>query len=139
MITKQEMIERIFEEGLNKVEYKINIEEIRKGLENITDPFQQYTEIKKRLIKKLRSSIYKPTENNILLLYLYTDKPTPYYIMQRGKITLVITHDDMKNLFGLTEPQFAEEMTYIQIWGKIIKDAYKAITNLNYNINTKSI
>lgn len=132
-------IENIFEKELNKVEYKINIEEMRKGLENITDPFQQYTEIKKRLIKKLRSSIYKPTENNTLLLYLYTDESTPYYIMQRGKITLVIKHDDVKNLFGLTEPQFAEEMAYIQIWGSIIKDAYKAITNLNYNVNTKSI
>lgn len=133
------IIERILEEELNKVEYKINIEELRKGLENMEDSFQLYTEIKKRLIKKLRSSIYKPTENNTLKLCLYTDKPTPYYIMQRGKITLVITQDDMKNLFGLTEPNFAAEMAYIQIWGKIIKDAYKTITNLNYNINTKSI
>ena len=59
--------------------------------------------------------------------------------MQRGKIRLRISKDDTKNLFSLSEPKFAEAMFYLEFWGTIIKDCYKAITNLEYEIKIETI
>lgn len=134
-----EIIERIFEEELNKMEFKLEVSTLTEGMSPDTDVGIQMATIKKRLIKRIRNGIYKPVENNTLVLYLYDEQETPCYLMQRGKIRLRLSKDDARNFFSLTEPKFAEAMFYLQVWGTIIKDCYKAITNLEYEIKIESI
>lgn len=134
-----EIIERIFEEELNKMEFKLKVSKLKEGLSPTTDILVQMATIKKRLIKRLRDGIYRPAENNTLVLYLNDERETPCFLMQRGKIKLRISKDDARNLFSLTEPKFAETMYYLQVWGSIIKDCYKAITNLEYEIKIESV
>ena len=121
------------------MEFKLKVSKLKEGLSPTTDPRLQMATIKKRLIKRIRNAIYKPTENNTLILYLNDERETPCYLMQRGKIKLRISKDDTRNLFSQSEPKFEEIMYYLQVWGTIIKDCYKAITNLEYEIKIESI
>ena len=73
--------------GDKNMEFKLKVSTLKEGLSPTTDPRIQMATIKKRLIKRIRNGIYKPVENNTLVLYLYDEQETPSYAKRKDKIT----------------------------------------------------
>lgn len=114
--------------------YEISYEEIMDKMLSCMDVYEVYEKAKAVLKSKIKKLIIRSNENNTLILNL----PYCTYKLRTGKITLVMSHEDLSKAFEKSEKEFEEITSIITSWGKMIQSIYDELIHINLAVNIET-